>query len=207
MRIVAVSDTHGMWDQITVPEGDVLVHAGDITGRGGVSELAAFNEWLGRQPHTHKVVIAGNHDWAFERSPTLARSVLTHGTYLQDEAVVLDGVRFYGSPWQPRFFDWAFNLDRGEPLRQVWSRIPKDTEVLVTHGPAFESLDVTNEGMRVGCEELQTAIRGLNSLKAHIFGHIHHSYGIVGKRGIVYANASVCDEGYRPLNPPHVFDL
>jgi predicted phosphohydrolase len=130
MRLVLISDTHQRHDQLTVPDGDVLVHAGDFSTRGGVEEVARFNAWLGTLKHKHKVVIAGNHDFLFEREPTLARSMLTNVTYLEDSGVTIEGLRFWGSPWQPRFFDWAFNLERGAPLTEKWNLIPTGVDVL-----------------------------------------------------------------------------
>lgn len=205
-RIVAISDTHGQWDALEVPEGDVLVHAGDITARGALRELIDFNRWLAALPHPHKVVIAGNHDWCFAQRPADARGMLTAAHYLQDEGVELCGLRFWGSPWQPRFFDWAFNLNRGAPLRKVWAQIPDDTDVLVTHGPAWGILDLTPRGERVGCEELTLALQRVKP-RLHIFGHIHHSHGLAERGGVIYANASVCTEQYRPINPPLVIEV
>ena len=86
VRIVAMADTHGYHDRLVVPDGDLLVHAGDITQRGSLDELAEFNDFLSRLPHRHKLVIAGNHDFCFQHQPEAARELLTAATYLQDEA-------------------------------------------------------------------------------------------------------------------------
>src|SRR6187200_3451602 len=107
MRIVAISDTHSKHEQIVVPAGDVLVHAGDITLYGKLDELHAFNHWLGRLPHRHKIVIAGNHDKILQERSDLARSILKNAIYLQDEAITIEGIKFYGSPWQPWHHDMA----------------------------------------------------------------------------------------------------
>lgn len=105
MRCVAISDTHTLhWDLI-IPEADVLVHAGDALGRGTLEELQDFNYWLNTLPHKHKIVIAGNHDWCFEREKERAKSLLNAAVYLQDEGTEIEGVYFYGSPWQPAFMD------------------------------------------------------------------------------------------------------
>ena len=101
MCIVCLSDTHSRHDRIRVPPGDVLVHAGDATMAGRVEEIAAFNHWLGALPHRHKILIAGNHDWLFETDPALAESLITNAVYLRDSCVTIEGVKFYGSPWQP----------------------------------------------------------------------------------------------------------
>jgi hypothetical protein len=131
-RFIFLSDTHGLHEEIAVPDGDILIHAGDFGRRGTLAELVQFHAWLLRQPHKHKIFVAGNHDWCFETQPNAARDTMRGVTYLQDEAVTILGLKFYGSPWQPRFLDWAFNLDRGEPLKRVWAKIPADTDVLIT---------------------------------------------------------------------------
>lgn len=211
MRLVCMSDTHTMHGRVEVPEGDVLIHAGDFTKRGERQDIERFNAFLARQPHRHKIVVAGNHDFMFEDNPSLARSLLTAATYLQDEAVVLDGVKFYGSPWQPRFFNWAFNLDRGAPLKEKWDLIPDDTGVLITHGPPHGYGDRCDDGRSVGCEELRLALDRVRPW-VHVYGHIHEGYG---KRFLRHANgaetilvnASSCDSHYRPRQAPIIVDL
>ena len=206
MRVVCLSDTHHQHARLVVPEGDVLVCAGDFTRRGDRADVEAFDAWLGTLPHRHKIVIAGNHDFAFEREPAAARSWIRHATYLEDSGCEVEGLRVWGSPWQPRFFDWAFNLDRGAPLRAKWELVPADTDLLVTHGPPFGILDRTHDGRRVGCEELALAVARIRP-KLHVFGHIHEDPGVVERDGTVYVNASSCDVRYRPVQPPIVVDL
>eukprot|EP01094_Clydonella_sp_ATCC50884_P022919 TRINITY_DN5376_c0_g1_i2.p1 TRINITY_DN5376_c0_g1~~TRINITY_DN5376_c0_g1_i2.p1 ORF type:complete len:249 (-),score=51.60 TRINITY_DN5376_c0_g1_i2:831-1577(-) len=160
LRVVCVSDTHGMHGYIKhVPEGDILVHAGDFSNTGETEQVQSLVEWLRTQPHTYKIVIAGNHDLTFDRgnydsvlrerfhsqkdkayNVEQTRALLTslredNIIYLEDEAIEIEGVQFYGSPWQPEFCGWGFNLTRGEELREVWQKIPKETQVLITHGP------------------------------------------------------------------------
>src|SRR5690554_4798574 len=125
MKIVCISDTHNCNGEFDVPDGDLLIHAGDFTNNGSIVEVAAFMRWFGELPHRHKVLIAGNHDRLFEREPSLARSMVPDGTiYLQDSSAEIEGLKIYGSPWQPRFFDWAFNLMRGPELAAKWAKIP-----------------------------------------------------------------------------------
>ena len=151
IRIVAISDTHSRHQQINVPDGDILIHAGDATMAGGVAEIAAFDHWLGTLPHPVKLFCAGNHDLLFERNPALARGLITNATYLQDELIEALGLRIYFSPWQPRFFDWAFNLDRGAALRAKWDLIPWPLDVLVTHGPPMGILDAASIAVARSC--------------------------------------------------------
>jgi Icc-related predicted phosphoesterase len=192
MRIVAVSDTHGCHRRVAVPPGDILVHAGDLTMTGSLQDVAEFNDFLGKLPHPHKIVIAGNHDWCFQRKPEKARALLTNAVYLQDEAVTVEGIRFYGSPWQPWFYDWAFNLPRGRALADKWALIPEGTDVLVTHGPPRGFGDRTFDGRHEGCDDLLERVRRIRP-KVHIFGHIHEAAGRWDEDGVTFVNASTWD--------------
>lgn len=207
MKVVCISDTHNKHGYISVPDGDVLIHAGDMTGRGRLEELIGFVSWMKAQPHEHKILIAGNHDFIFENQPVVAQIMVgTSITYLQDSEVVIGGVKFYGSPWQPWFFDWAFNLPRGEHLREKWDLIPEDTDVLITHGPPMGILDLTTGGECVGCAELLVAVKRVKP-KFHVFGHIHESYGEHTIHDTHFINASTCTRQYNPTNPPICFDI
>lgn len=204
MRIVAVADTHGYEvDLGALPEGDVLVHAGDLCRRGTLQELATVADWLRALPHRHKIVVAGNHDFCFQGQAAAAVAMLgDECIYLRDSGVALEGVRFWGSPWQPRFFDWAFNLDRGPELAEVWARIPNTTDVLITHGPPRGYGDTTWDGRREGCDDLLVAVERVKPA-LHFFGHIHEDRGVWqrGASTLVNATTSEC------TLPPMVVDL
>jgi len=200
IKMDCVSDTHGA--QPALPGGDILVVAGDISYQGEPRELSAFNAWVSKQNYAAKVLIAGNHDWLFERDPGLAKSLVPAVThYLQDSGATIMGLRFWGSPVQPEFMNWAFNRRRGAEIKRHWDRIPPEIDVLVTHGPPHGILDKTEEGLLVGCEELATAVRRIKP-KVHIFGHIHEGYGHVRQEGTLFVNASIMTERYEPLNKP-----
>jgi len=205
MRIVCLSDTHGRHQSLKVPDGDLLLHSGDLTSQGHLPQLAEAAAWLRSLPHRHKVVIAGNHDFCLEQAPQEARQLLEGLTYLQDESVQIQGLRIYGSPWQPWFYDWAFNLRRGEPLRKVWAKIPHDTDILLTHGPPHGVLDLTSHGHRAGCEELLLRVQQVNP-GLHLFGHIHEAYGLQQLGDCWCVNASVCNLQYKPCQAPVVMD-
>ncbi len=209
MRIVFISDTH-QHRPANLPPGDVLVHAGDLSSTGTYAEVVRFLDWFSSQPHPHKIFIAGNHDRLFEDFPDQAvLALMEHPelTYLQDAGVTLDGVRFWGSPWQPEFCNWAFNLPRrGSRIREAWNRIPTGTDVLITHGPPHGVLDQVRGGEHLGCEELTIRL-GVIRPRIHVFGHIHDGYGIAQTGTTTYINASTCDETYRPTNRPIVVDL
>ena len=205
MRIVCLSDTHGQHARLTVPDGDVLVHAGDFSMNGRPEEIARFDSWLAGLPHRHKLVIAGNHDFLFEHEPERARRLLPSALYLRDELVEVAGLRIWGSPWQPWFHDWAFNLPRGPALAAKWALIPAGVDVLVTHGPPHGVLDRTLSGEAVGCEELTLALACVRP-RLHVFGHIHEACGRLERDGTTFVNACNLDVHYRPVQPPIVVE-
>ena len=215
MKIVCLSDTHNCNGQITVPDGDLLIHAGDATIRGTQTEVEEFLEWFSSLPHKHKVFVAGNHDWLFETNNRFGRHLVanTKIIYLQDSFTQIEGLKFYGSPFQPRFFDWAFNLNRGAELAEKWKLIPADIDILITHGPPNGILDEVPRKYWVentGCEELLKRVEEisvLGKLKLHVFGHIHCGYGQTEKFGVKFVNASNCDENYEPSQMPIVIEL
>ena len=203
MRLVLISDTHNQQRSLVLPAGDALVHAGDFTMRGTEVEVAAFGAWLEAQPFRHKIVVAGNHDFLFEREPRFARSLLPADVhYLCDSEVTLEGLRFWGAPWQPWFLDWAFNLQRGGEIAAKWALIPQGVDVLITHGPPMGTADRTERGENVGCADLGEAMARVKP-RLSVFGHIHEGHGVHVDRG----NAAICDEKYRPVNCPIVVDL
>jgi predicted phosphohydrolase len=160
-----------------VPDGDVFVHAGDLCRHGDLDELETAADWIAGLPHRHKIIVAGNHDWAFVHEPARARSLFATMTYLQDAELAIDGVRFWGSPWQPAFHDWAFNLPRGEPLAAVWRKIPPGIDVLITHGPPEGIGDRSLMGGRAGCADLRRRLAEVTP-RLHLFGHIHQDGGL-----------------------------
>ena len=207
MRLVLASDTHGLHDQISVPDGDVFIHAGDFTRTGELWEIAAFGTWIENLPHRRKIVIAGNHDFGFERSPGAARAALPPNVdYLQDSGVKIDGVKFFGQPWTPTFFNWAFMLERGAAIAEKWALIPFGTDVVITHGPPLGVLDETVSGEAAGCFDLLERVDFIEP-RVHVFGHIHEGHGEKRLGATTFINASVCDLHYRAVNPVRVFDL
>jgi predicted phosphodiesterase len=178
MRIVAVADTHTFEADLgEIPEGDVFVHAGDLLRGGTLEELGPVAEWLRRLPHRHKVVVAGNHDGCFATDRDAACARLGDAIYLEDSGTTLDGVRFWGSPWQPEYNDWAFNLPRGRALAEKWALIPEGLDVLITHGPPLGFGDAGPTAGRAGCADLLERVRRVRP-RVHLFGHIHQDGGI-----------------------------
>ena|ERR1700733_3787942 len=219
MRIVCISDTHGLHRYINLPDGDVLVHAGDITRNGELDTMEDFAKWMKDQPHRHKLVIFGNHD-RFERLDNNRKVaigfLLDAGiTYLQDSSIEIDGVKFYGTPWSPRWGDYQFYADRGNDIAAKWRIIPDDTNVLIVHGPPYEILDGVPYGIwygehitiNVGCKDLLRRIKELKQLKVFLCGHIHSSSGVKVIDNVVYANCAILNPEHEIAYPARVIDI
>lgn len=215
-RLVLFSDTHEMHEQIEIPDGDILIFAGDMTFTGKLSKIFDFGVWLRKQMHKHKLIISGNHDWAFERAKKQAiANLIGDGLdlglhYLENDAIELEGLKFYGSPITPVFNDWAFNVPRGKEIKKYWDKIPEGTDVLITHGPPSYILDQASTSLNTehcGCEELRMRVKEIKP-KVHVFGHIHGGYGrMAPSDGTNFYNASIVNEAYKVVNQPWVVDL
>jgi predicted phosphohydrolase len=184
LRLVCISDTHNKIDQIRIPNGDVFIHCGDAviyltSGR----DLVRFNQFVGQLPHRYKLFISGNHCICLDPTrPDLSRQILSNMTYLQDELIEIEGVRIYGTPWRPkRGFIYpaeAFGYDPKLIRSDIWSHIPEDIDILLTHGPPYSVRDyhpLTDE--LIGCpgllDEVVTRVRP----RIHLFGHMHECRG------------------------------
>jgi len=231
LRFVCISDTHGRHRDLTsrLPEGDVLLHAGDFTMAGGMQEVVDFGEWLQGLPYRRKVVIAGNHDLTFDRAyhgdrcsgnaadaeavrrafEVACRADGEGGVvYLEDETHVIEGVRIYGTPWQPEFGYWAFNLPRGAALLEKWRRVPANTDVLMVHGPPLGRGDECLPSLRrAGCADLLTEIQARIRPQFVVCGHVHEGAGVFFDGTTHYLNACSLDEHYDCIHPPLVFDM
>lgn len=208
MKMVVIGCSHGRHAQLIVPQGDVLVHTGDFSRRGDESDAISFLKWFEAQPHEHKVFVAGNHDGFTQQNPqTFAHLVNQHAPschYLHEKAVEIGGLKWFGSNWTPEFCNWYWMSERGPDMMAHWDKIPDDTQVLITHGPARDHLDliipsIFNEfASHEGCDDLKATIDGrLKDLKLSCFSHLHYQ-GCQQEtvNGITYVNASVVDDGY-----------
>ena len=216
-RLTFISDTHNKHKLLDgfLPGGDILLCAGDISSRGYTHELEDFFEWYdGINNYDHKIFISGNHDFGFQDNPDKIKGLLTgYKTidYLQDEYMgIQDGdepeLKIWGSPWQPEFHNWAFNLPRGEKIKEKWDLIPNDVDILITHGPAFGKLDyVLYNRINVGCEELLKKIEEIKP-KLHISGHIHEGFGYIFNGETHFFNAAVLNDIYEFRNKPMTID-
>jgi 3',5'-cyclic AMP phosphodiesterase CpdA len=207
-KLTLISDTHNKHKLLNgdLHGGDIILHAGDISSMGYEHEITEFAKWYDGLDYKHKIFIAGNHDWGFQNNVDKVNKILdTYKTikYVQDEMVTIQEedkpeIKIWGSPCQPEFYNWAFNLPIGGwELEQKWNDIPEDVDILITHGPAWGFLDDVEgrRGIHLGCELLTKRIKKIKP-KIHICGHIHTGYGHYFDGDTHYFNASMLNESY-----------
>jgi Icc-related predicted phosphoesterase len=225
MKLVIISDTHTKHAALKIPECDVLVHCGDFTWTGEFEGVCSFVRWLERQPATHKICIAGNHELTFDKNRSYdleTHQLLTLNTdksihYLEDSSITIDGIKFYGTPWTPWFFDWAFNgitdenlaFYRGVSLSEKYSEIPKDVQVLICHGPVYDICDLSEQDdVRTGSVEMRKLIsEKLTELQLDLCGHIHEARGMKVVDDVTFVNASSLGRDYETISPPVIIHL
>jgi predicted phosphohydrolase len=211
MKIICISDTHGKHGLIYLEQTDILLFAGDAMTCGyKLSELKDFLTWFSIQPANHKIMVAGNHDRWIENNPKDFRELLKDYPdiiYLEDEFVVVDGLKIYGTPHTKVFYNWAFNRTEDQ-LTELFAKIPNDIHILVSHAPQRDVLDRLMDNQRVGELPLQQKMWQLRKLKLHVFGHLHDSFGLVKPYNkYVSVNASQVDEEYRLKNFPIIVNI
>lgn len=213
-KIVILSDTHNQHSEISVPDGDILIHCGDATNLGTMPEIHDFSMWWNKLPHATKIFVPGNHDFGFQEKRYAADSLVKS---LQNHLVVSHSLRIWGSPWTPSFGGWAF-MEEDSKLERHWSLIPKDIDILITHGPAYGHLDeVSSKYVIPGFEDPKLDHAGSKSLlahitaskpKIHVFGHIHSGYGVKNDpSGVRFVNAALCDDHHDLVNVPQVLTV
>lgn len=210
MIIDCVSDLHGKFPELE--GGDLLIMAGDCTSNDRVPAWCKFFEWCDKQEYKHKILIAGNHDGFLSQCipSSDTREILGElhegCEYLCDSGITIEGLKIWGSPWTPTFYDWYFMKDRGADIKAMWDLIPEDTDILITHGPPYGILDTNKQGHHCGCEELREAVMRVKPT-LHIFGHIHGGYGKQTSlwpngEAVTFINAAHMNEDYEPVNKP-----
>lgn len=185
VSIVCISDTHNT--QPICPDGDILIHAGDLTQSGSFKEMQNALNWIQAQSHPTKIVVAGNHDLLLDpcqdpvstkaETAEAERQMLDWGDiiYLQNSettVICANGrrLRIYGSPHSPRHGTPAFQFPRSE---DIWANtIPMNVDVLVTHCPPRGHLD----RLQLGCVHLLREVWRVRP-RVHVFGHIHEGMG------------------------------
>lgn len=212
MKLCITSDYHGQYRHIKPSDfnqADTFIFCGDWTASRNyqfqLKETSQFFAWLNTLSFKDKIIIAGNHDLIAESNPSFIQTLLLDYPsihYLQDSSIIIDNIVFYGTPYTPMFMDWAF-METEKQLQFRYENIPSTTDVLITHGPAYDILDTVDRGYSVGSEALLEAIKDLPGLKLHCFGHIHEAYGIE-QHAYIAINASQLTYNYQ-LDPQPIY--
>lgn len=211
--IYALSDTHQHHALFDLKDQcDVLIHCGDFSGSGTIAETKKFLEWFSKQPATHKIFISGNHDALDDEQPSLFNEILKEYPgviYLRDSGCEIEGIKFWGRPWTPRFNDWNFMCDPDSPkMKSTLDIVPTDTHVLITHGPPYQILDLTNGNENVGCMDTRNWLEdGKNKPILILCGHIHHSRGTYMYGDTTIVNCAVLNDWYRFKGMPMVIEI
>lgn len=198
MKFVIISDNHNYYD-MKVPEGDVLIHCGDFSFRGDPLEVLEFQEWIKKQPHKHKLFVWGNHEVWVEQNYSPAVTLVSGGICVHNIEKKVEGLRVLGSSVTPPFGRWAFMMEK-DRRKKYWETLP-ECDILITHGPPLEILDLNIDGEHCGCGYMREYVDRVKP-KLHCFGHIHESYGQYEQSGTLFVNASVMNERYKPVNMP-----
>jgi len=217
-KVVCIADTHNFHHDVDIPDGDILIHAGDFTLNGTLGEVVEFNEWLGTLDHPYKIVVAGNHDRCLGESGTLGLKMFTNAIYLERSGKEIEGLKIWGAPMTPAFNGMrgglTFYTNSDKEAKGVWSAIPKNLDILITHGPPFAVLDeVVNHFNpyfdKENCGDRMLASKVIQKKpKYHVFGHIHEGYGeFIADYGTHFINCSVVNESYNMVNKPVIINL
>jgi Icc-related predicted phosphoesterase len=220
MKCVVISDTHSREKKIewfklkeNIDSVDMIIHAGDFSHNE--KTFNDFLKWYSELDIKYKILIAGNHDEIVRNMGYNEMRQICYTLdiiYLQDSGIELEGVKIWGSPWSNIFGDWAFMMNDFE-LDQHWQKIPEDTEILITHGPAYGRCDEISQDTidnHVGSRTLEMRLRDLKKLRYHFVGHIHDSNGEIfrsydGK--MTTYNACIMDFWFMPTGEPHIFEI
>jgi Icc-related predicted phosphoesterase len=199
VKICCISDTHNVHHKIKMPECDMIIHAGDFSYRGEMSEVTSFLHWYERQEAKHKILVCGNHEVEISKQFDLLKRLCEDKgiQLLHNEHTVVEGLMIYGSPYSRKFGNWAYMADEAD-LGRIYDQILPSTNIVITHGPAYKQLDFCPGG-HVGSTALEHRLKELPNLKLHVTGHIHESRGTMLKNGVLTVNAAICGIPYSDI--------
>lgn len=197
MKILHLSDTHGCHSLLkNLPEADIIVHSGDFTMNGSEQEAIEFLNWFCDLPYLHKIFICGNHDDSLYGATIdgLDQNVY----YLNNSGVEIEGLYFYGVP-----------MFMGDCITDCqnnnYARIPDNTDVLITHSPAYGILDFDDD-IHYGSKELLHRLTEINP-HLHLFGHIHKQHGLTSNSFTTFSNGAIMNEDYSNIGSPNIIEL
>lgn len=207
-KIVAMSDTHGFHSGLTVPYGDILIHSGDWSqGHGNKYDTLRFIKWFRDLPHKYKILVPGNHDGNHfgYQSPDMntikdlsiselkKQNIFVLDKSISSSILEIDGLRIGGCSYIP-LINGGLNYYHEADIttrKYYWKLFPK-VDILITHSPPKNILDMTRYGINFGCEFLRKAVLESIKPKIHFFGHVHESRGQTEINGIRFVNSCIC---------------
>ena len=205
MKITCISDTHQHHTKIKMPTmSDMIIHAGDFTYHGKIKEVINFLDWYKEQDSKYKLLICGNHEVEISKYPELLKEWCNNRgiELLRNEHTVIEGFTIFGSPYSNEFgHGWAY-MQNEAGLTEIYNIILPETDILITHGPAYGQLDLCPNG-NVGSESLANKLEQLTNCKLHVTGHIHESRGVLVNNNRTTVNAAICGIPYTDvlINP------
>lgn len=225
VRIVCISDTHNHapGEGYTLPKGDILIHAGDLTNQGSYAELKKAVSWISKADFAVKIIVAGNHDLSLDPNYSLkhedgwnvlpadveaCRQLLQDNPdfiYLQHSTVEIRlpgkdaAIRVFGSPYSPDrgTQNWAFQYE-DSAASKIWESITEDIDILITHTPPAEICDTSKHWRDGGCPALSSALSRIRP-RLHVFGHCHEGRGAAL---IQWSDEDASLPSFEPWNDP-----
>ena len=214
MKIWCISDTHERHNELKIPNNiDLVIFAGDEANSSNpvenYSKSLKFFEWYDNLDVQYKIFVPGNHSTAVE-SGLITNDMFPNIIFLIHTEFSIEGYKIFGSPYTPAFGkSWSYMKKRSR-LSEVWSTIPDDTDILITHGPPKGILDLTTDTedrykiAQVGCKSLYSRVSDIRP-RLHVFGHIHsekkfHNNGMLLRDKISFVNASCCNNHKHEIN-------
>lgn len=206
MKIIALSDTHTEHEKVSLPDGDILIFAGDFEiRRDRPTDLFDMIAWFSQQPHKTKIVIFGNHDFTNNLTWWELQQRFGKIYYLDNGYIIVNGLKIWGSSYSPTFMDWAWMKSDNE-LKEIYATIPDDTDIVVTHTPCRGILDDCGRYGNVGSISLRERIKEIKP-KIHICGHIHNCHGKYTDGQTDYYNVSAMDDNYDVINRAMIIEV
>lgn len=208
MKICFISDTHNQHKSVKIEKCDIIIHAGDFCNFGKDYEAEEFFNWFSSLNQCqHKVFIPGNHDRVLELAPKYIASIIPNNiVYLNNKGITINGLKLYGTPAQPEFYNWSFNYPETF-LYNFWNLIPANIDILITHCPPYGIRDPNFKKESVGSPSLLNCVKNRIKPKYHVFGHLHQGYGMEQQDDIIFINAALTNDNYKLINPPIYIDI
>lgn len=218
IRIIIVSDTHNRFSELTIPDGDILIHCGDIVDiYRETTEMETFIREFNQMKHKTKILVPGNHDMNF----TVQQSVENRKIYIYDDAELVSVIDRVFEKEEKKMIYLNGNSVNTEGLNifgvhgldiPSYTKIGdlcKDTiDILITHSPPYNKLDLSNNGELIGNKSLLSDVKKIEPL-IHAFGHVHEQYGTIRFEDMntLFVNASSNEFPGNGLNKPIIIDV